>query len=155
MSKKVSMSELSPLIKEALEEGREVIVNVTGSSMQPLLYENRDKVSIVKPAEPMLRKYAIPLYQSSDGAYKLHRIVAVGKQGLVMAGDHQCTKEYPVQSSQVLGIVKGFWRKGNYISCENLWYRLYNGFWVGIFPFRRYLIRGAVYLHIWRKDYER
>ena len=149
------MKELSPLIKEALQEGREVIINITGNSMEPLLYEHRDKVSIVKPSDDMLTKYRIPLYQSSDGVYKLHRIIAVGKQGFVMAGDHQWEKECQIQPSQVYGVVKGFWRKGNYISCHKFWYCLYSRLWVGIFPFRRFLIRGAALLHLWRKDYER
>jgi len=136
------MSELSPLMAETLQSGGEVIFTVTGSSMLPLLHHRRDKVCIVKPQGKRLKKYDIPLYVRKDGNYILHRIVAVKTKGYEIAGDHQCVKEYPVLPSQVLGVVKGFWRDGKYISCDNFWYRVYCRIWVLRYPIRRIYLRG-------------
>lgn len=119
------MSEFSPLMEETLENGGEVIFTVTGNSMAPLLYHRRDKVCIVKPNDKVLKKYDIPLFVRRDGKYILHRIVAIRENGYVTMGDNQCIKEYPVLPIQVIGVVKGFWRRGEYVSCDNFWYKIY------------------------------
>jgi len=136
LSRKVAMSELSPLMKEILENGGEVVFTVKGNSMTPLLRHGRDEVCIVKPQDNILRKYDIPLFVRKDGKYILHRIVKVKPDGYVVMGDNQKTKEYPVLPSQVIGVVKGVWRGGKYISCDNLWYRLYCRLWALGYPIR-------------------
>lgn len=138
MPKKISMTELSPLIKEAINNGNEVVITVTGSSMEPLLRHGRDRVCLTGTKGRVLKKYDIPLYLRSDGKYILHRITALRKNGYVTVGDNQWQTEYPVHPSQVIGVVKGIWRDGNYISCTNYFYRLYSGFWVLLFPVRRF-----------------
>lgn len=149
MSKRITMSELSPLLAETLQNGGEVIFTVTGSSMLPLLRHRRDKICIVKPQEKRLRKYDIPLFVRKGGKYILHRIVAVKADGYVVAGDHQCVKEYPVLPSQMLGLVKGFWRDGKYISCDDLWYRVYCRLWVLGYPARWAYLRWKQLLNKW------
>jgi len=111
--------------------------------MLPLLHHRRDKVCLVKPGEQPLKKYDMPFFLRGDGKYILHRIVAVRSGGYVIVGDNQRVREYPVLPSQVLGVVKGFWRNGRYISCENIWYRVYCRFWVFAYPARRFYITGS------------
>jgi len=132
------MTELSPLIAEALQNGRDVIFTITGSSMLPMLYHRRDKVCLVSPQEKKpLKKYDIPLFVRQDGRYILHRIVAVKAEGYVIRGDNQWDKEYPVLHSQIIGVVKGFWRAGKYIGCDNFWYLVYCQLWLFYYPARR------------------
>lgn len=126
---------------QILQNDGEIIFTITGSSMLPMLHHRRDKVCLVKPQEKRLKKYDLPLYVRQDGKYVLHRIVAVKPEGYVMAGDNQCVKEYPVLSSQVLGVVKGFWRNGKYISCEKFWYQVYCSLWVLGYPLRWVYLR--------------
>lgn len=116
-------------MEETIQNGGEVIFTVTGNSMAPLLYHRRDRVCIVKSPETSLKKYDIPLYVRKDGKYILHRIVAVKENGYVTMGDNQCIKEYPVLPLQVIGIVKGFWRCGKYVPCDNIWYKIYCRLW--------------------------
>ena len=110
--------------------------------MLPMLYHRRDKVCLVKPQGKRLKKYDIPLFVRQDGKYILHRIVAVKAEGYVVVGDNQCTKEYPVQPSQILGVVKGFWRNGKYTSCDDFFYRTYCRLWVSLYPARRLYFKG-------------
>lgn len=135
------MSELSQLIAGFLLDGVEVTVTVTGSSMLPLLHHRRDTVCIVKAQEKCLKKYDIVLYVRKDGSYILHRIISVKADGYEIAGDHQVVEECHILPSQVLGVVKGFWRDGNYISCDNFWYRVYYRFWFFGYPVRRVYLR--------------
>lgn len=106
--------------------------------MEPLFYHRRDKVRLVHPTEKRpLKKYDIPLYVRRDGRYILHRIIAVKAEGYVLRGDNQYSREYPVLPSQILGVVKGFWRDGKYISCDSFWYRFYCRLWLYTYPVRR------------------
>lgn len=134
MPKKVSLSELSPLMTEALQDGGEVILTVTGRSMAPMLRHRKDRVCLVKPRTGYLQKYELPLFVREDGRYILHRIVAVKPEGYAVMGDNQCVKEYPVLPSQVIGMVKGFWRDGRYIACDNPRYLLYCRLWCFLYP---------------------
>lgn len=141
MRKRVSLSELSPLINEALKNGDEVVFTITGNSMAPLLRHRRDKVRLVGAGIKPLGKHDIPLYLRRDGKYILHRIIAVKKDGYVTAGDNQVNKEYPVYPSQVIGVVNGIWRDGAYISGDDFRYRIYCWLWSFLYPIRRYCSR--------------
>ena len=146
MNKQVKMSELSTLMTEALEKGGEVILTVTGTSMQPLLHHRRDKVCLVKVNEHGLKKYDLPLFIRPDGKYVLHRIVEVRWPGYVTMGDNRRTAEYPVLPSQIVAVVKGFWRNGRYISCEGFGYQIYSRLWVSLYPLRRLCLKRKWFL---------
>lgn len=135
------MWSLSPLMAEVLDNDGEVTFTVTGNSMRPLLRHRRDKVCIVRPQGNPLQKYDIPLFVRKDGKYILHRIAAVKPDGYVIIGDNQWEKEYPVQHTQVVGVVKGIWRDGRYISCEDSCYLTYCRLWLISYPFRRLYLR--------------
>lgn len=128
-------------MKEALEQDKEVIFTITGISMMPMLYHRRDKVCLVKP-HGYLKKYDIPLYVRDNGKYILHRIVKAKGDQYVTIGDNQWIKESSVSHSQVIGVVKGFWRKNQYISCENAWYFIYCRVWVFFYPLRWVYLKG-------------
>lgn len=142
MNNRVAMSQLSPLIEEVLHNGGEVMITITGDSMLPMLRHRRDKVWLVSPRGKRLKKYDLPLFVREGGKYILHRIVAVKEDGYVVIGDNQCVKEYPVRPSQVLGVVKGFWRNGKYTSCDALGYQVYCRLWVFLYPARYLYYKG-------------
>lgn len=136
MSKRIALAELSHLIDEVLSIEIEVLLTVTGNSMAPFLRDGRDKVRIAKVGREPLKKYDIPFYRRPDGKYVLHRIIAVKKEGYVIAGDNQVIKEYPIPHSCIFAVVKGVWRNGKYISSNHIGYRLYCWLWVSLFPIR-------------------
>lgn len=134
-----NMDDLAPLIKEAISNHCDVKLTVTGNSMYPLLRHGVDCVLLTGVGK--IKKYDIPLYQRDSGAYVLHRIVKCGKDALYLAGDHEIKMEYPVYPSQIIAVVKGIYRNGTYISCNQFWYRCYAALWVAMIPYRFQLIR--------------
>lgn len=124
MNKKVSLSDLAPVIEETLSSGGSIRLEITGQSMLPLLREGRDSVELIK-ACGRLKKYDIPLYRREDGTFVLHRVIGVRRRGYVMCGDHQCIKEYPVTDGQIIGVVSSFRRDGKDIDTKDASYMKY------------------------------
>ncbi|TYQ15946.1 UNVERIFIED_CONTAM: hypothetical protein Cloal_2443 [Acetivibrio alkalicellulosi] len=136
MINKVNLSQTHALMEEIMNNGGEVIFTIMGNSMLPMLHHKRDRVCIKRSEKQILKKYDIPLFIRPDGKFVLHRIVKVNSDGYVIIGDNQAIKEHFVQHSQVVGVVKGFWRNEKYYSCDNLYYRIYVRIWSITYPFR-------------------
>ena len=103
---KVNMETLLPFIEEAFNRGLDFQIPITGTSMNPLLYQKRDFVKIVKPSLP-LELGDIPLYRRADGAFVLHRVVDIKDNGeYVMCGDNQFLLEYGITDANIIGIAK-------------------------------------------------
>ena len=103
---KLNMESLLPFIDEAFNLGVDFQIPITGTSMNPLLYQNRDYVKIVRPSLP-LNIGDIPLYRRADGAFVLHRVVDIKPNGeYVMCGDNQFILEHGITDSNIIGIAK-------------------------------------------------
>ncbi|MGE5653941.1 MAG: S24/S26 family peptidase [Bacillota bacterium] len=137
------MTELAPLLLEKLAGGGEVTLTVTGSSMFPLLRHRIDSVVMAKAPSGRLRRYDIALYRRKDGTYILHRIVAVEGDCYLAIGDGQWQGEM-VGPDQIIGVVRGIWCSGRYLSCNQLLYRAYAVVWTQLMPLRRYLLAGIL-----------
>lgn len=131
-----AIDEIAPLIIEALGEGKEVKLTVTGYSMYPALRSRVDCVLLEKSNE--FDKYDVVLFKRETGAYILHRIIKKRGDKFTFAGDNETTKEYPVEASACIARMKGFWRKDKYHTTSELWYRMYCVVWLAIFPLRTY-----------------
>ncbi len=141
-SKRVRLTDMHPLITEKLAANGEVIFTSAGTSMLPTLRDRKDQVCIVAPPG-RLKKHDLPFYQRDSGQYVLHRIVKVNSDGTyTLRGDHQFVNERGIRPDQIIGIVKGFWRGGRYISCDSLLYRLYCRVWWLLYPARYVVLRG-------------
>mgnify|MGYP000900639248 CR=1 FL=1 len=148
------LSQAQDLIEEVLNNEGEIVLTVMGNSMFPMLRNKKDSVCIVKAKDKTLKKYDLPLFIRDDGKYILHRVVGVKSDGYVVLGDNQYVKEYSVKHSQVVGVVKGFWRNGKYISCEDIFYNIYVRLWNGTFFIRFILHKVKVFykrLKFWGK----
>ena len=140
--RRVDLEHMHPIITEKLSSGGEVIFTSAGTSMLPTLRDREDQVCIVRPPK-RLRKYDLPFYNRDSGQYVLHRIAKVNADGTyTLRGDHQFVNEEGVRSDQIIGVVKGFWRGGRYIPCDNPWYRLYCRIWWLLYPVRYVVLRG-------------
>ena len=60
------MEELYPVMAEKIADGGEVTFTVSGISMQPMVFNRRDTVTIRKH-NGKLKKYDIPFYRRDDG----------------------------------------------------------------------------------------
>ncbi len=139
--KKVRLSEMLPAMEATLSAGGTVKLPITGTSMLPLLVAGRDNV-VLKKADLPLRRFDLPLYRRKDGAFALHRVIAVEKDGTyTMCGDNQWVKEPGIAGEQMIGVVTEVERKGKLISVRSFRYRTYVRFWHALFPVRKYLVK--------------
>ncbi|MBQ9358197.1 MAG: S24/S26 family peptidase [Abditibacteriota bacterium] len=135
----VDLDTLFPLMKEYLEQGKEVTFTITGRSMAPTLRHGRDQVTVKKPSGP-LRKGDLPLFRRDSGEYVLHRVVGFRDGKYLMCGDGQTRREEGIDDSHILAVAAAITRGGRRISARAPLYRLYVGLWTGLFPVRRYLL---------------
>lgn len=109
------------------EKGLLVYTNV-GTSMLPLLRQNRDLMVIEKRPEKGLKKYDAVLYRSGK-KYILHRILKVTDSGYVLCGDNCRRLEYGIRDKDILGVLKAVIRDGREISVTAFPYQLYVHLW--------------------------
>ena len=105
-----------------------------GTSMKPLLKENRDAV-VLKIPDREIRKYDVVLYKDSFGRYILHRIVAMKGGVLIIRGDNTYKKEL-VPKSEILAVMVSYNRKGKSRSIDSFGYKLYSRVWNFLYPLR-------------------
>lgn len=122
-------------IKEAVEQKGIYTGLTSGTSMEPLIHNQKDTIIIVKQ-NGRLRKYDIPVYLKS-GKYIMHRVVKVCEDHYVIVGDNLLTKEY-VTDEMIVGVLRGFYKNGKkYIDLEtNGFYKFYSKVWVALLPVR-------------------
>ena len=117
-------------IGEQLKDCEEVSSMTWGRSMRPMLRQHRDVVTI-KRVDRKLKAGDVVAYKGTGEDYTLHRIIRFKKDGsLVIRGDNNYFTEYGYFESDMVGILKEFYRDGVYINCEtNKKYKLYV-FWI-------------------------
>ena len=114
MGKEFRLEQLLPLIQETLAQGKTFQFSPRGVSMQPMLIQGRDTVTLA-PVDRELKKYDLPLYRRDNGAFVLHRIVKVGDTLTCIAGSmaeafygvpeeqkEECRKRLPENLLEVL-----------------------------------------------------
>ena len=69
-----------PVLKDLVEEGKEVSMMISGSSMNPFLIHQRDYILMKKPEEE-LKAGDMVFFQRRDEAYVMHRIHHINKEG--------------------------------------------------------------------------
>lgn len=133
-----TFAEILPTIQEKLEAGGEVSFTVSGRSMQPMVFDRKDTVTLTKAVLP-LKKYDIPFYRRDNGQFVLHRIVKVQKDGnYTCRGDNQLVNEPNVRNDQIIGVLTSFERKGKLIKVDkSLKYKIYCRLWMLKRPFGR------------------
>ena len=133
------MGEMYPLMAEMLAKDGTVTFTVAGWSMQPMVYNRRDTVTLAKPQLP-LKKYDLPLFRLDNGKFILHRVVKVYKNGNYKCqGDNRCEPEDNIRDDQIIGVVKSFNRNGKQIDVDKSFgYWLYTRTWKFLHPFKKY-----------------
>lgn len=137
MNKIVAMDDIMPLIREQMQNNGAVSFTPRGSSMLPMLRNNKDTVTLCR-AEFPLKKYDLPLYVRDNGHYVLHRVVGVEENCYVMRGDNQFLDEPGIRDEQIIGIVHSFTRKNKTYDCKSPKYMLYCRIWVNTAGLRKY-----------------
>ena len=136
----VDTTEYLSVLKELVEEGREVRLKIAGESMVPFLREHRDEVFFRKPTE-VLKKGDIVFYQREGGQFVMHRIQRVRPEGYYLVGDNQTVIEGPVAREQIFGLVTRVIRDGKKMEPGDFWWDFFEHVWIRIIPLRRFVMR--------------
>ncbi len=133
----IPMELLCPLFEEMLKSGS-VTFTVTGISMQPMLYNRRDTVTL-SPAPKKLKKGDLPLFKTDEGKFILHRVIKIHSDGSYECrGDNRWESEDNIPHGNIIGVVTEFVRNGKRHSVKNPLYRLYVWLWPLLHHFKKY-----------------
>lgn len=137
--KNIALADALPLIEAVFEKGGEFELHPHGTSMLPTIKEGRDTV-MLSPAHPPYRRGDLLLYRRKNGTFVLHRVVKVEKDGtLSFRGDNQYFIEMGILPSQVIAIVKRYYRKGKEVRTDACATRIHLFFRNSTYPIRRVL----------------
>ena len=137
--RKIDTNEYISTLRELTEEGREVGLTVSGSSMSPFLIHERDYICFKKPDRD-LRRGDMVFYQRESGQFVMHRILKVKPEGYYIIGDAQTEIEGPVRREQFFAVVTRVKRKGKWIQKGNFWWEFFARVWRCAIPRRRPIV---------------
>lgn len=135
------MAALSPLMEEILRSGGSVELTATGNSMRPMLLHRISKVRLAPPGS--LQKGDLPLYRRDNGAFVLHRVIALQNGSYTLCGDAQWHPEPGIRPEQIVAVATDFCRRNRWRSCRGRAYRAYWQIWLWIRPMRRLVVGGS------------
>lgn len=113
-----------------------------GRSMEPMLHEMRDLVTLARKTGERCRLHDVVLYKRGE-KYILHRIVQVREHDYVILGDNCFTKEYGITDADILAVMVAFIRKGRNYTMDDPRYRRYVRTMVALTPLMIRLRRAA------------
>lgn len=138
--KTVNTREYVSVLESLTDEGKEVSMRITGSSMSPFLIHERDIIYFKKP-ERKLKKGDMVFYKRENGQYVMHRIYKVKEEEYYIIGDAQQDMEGPVKEQQIFALVTKVKRKGKWIKPGDFWWEFFEHVWIHMIPFRRKLMQ--------------
>lgn len=127
-------------LRDLVNEGHDVSLIISGSSMSPFLIHHRDTV-IIGPIEKPLRRGDMVFYERPNGQFIMHRVRRVRPEGLYLIGDAQTQTEGPLSPSCVFAIVKAVRRKGRLLDEKSWQWRFFATVWLRLIPFRPLIIK--------------
>jgi len=128
------------MLKGLVEEGRDVSLIISGSSMAPFLVHHRDEIFFGQPGRP-LRRGDMVFYQRPNGQYVMHRICRVKPDGYYIVGDAQTEIEGPVARGQIFALVKKVKRKGKWLGPDDFWWKFFERAWIRMIPLRPFVVK--------------
>lgn len=138
--REVDTQEFVSVLKELVEEGHQVSLLISGSSMAPFLIHHRDTIYFKQP-DRELKVGDMVFYQRRNGKYVMHRICRIRPEGFYMIGDAQKEIEGPLQREQIFGLVTAVVRKGKLIRPGDFWWEFFARVWLRIIPLRGLISR--------------
>lgn len=135
----VDTSEYVSVLRGLVEEGHQVGMVISGSSMSPFLCHGRDSVYFKAP-DRGLRAGDMVFYRRPGGQYVLHRICRVRKDGFYILGDAQTVIEGPVAREQIFALVTGVRRDGKDLAPGDFWWDFFEKVWIRVIPLRPALV---------------
>lgn len=146
----VNLADVVDVMEEVLGSGGEFSLYPRGTSMLPLIRQDRDYVILARREDIPAKRNDIAFYRRDNGQFVLHRVMRIEKDGTyTMCGDHQTYLEKGVRPEQILGYVKCLYREDKAISFSSLRYRLYVSVWSWMLFRRGIFFLKRVFHRIW------
>lgn len=136
----VDTREYVSMLRELTEQGHEVNMIISGSSMTPFLIHQRDVIFFRKP-DRKLKKGDMVFYQRDNGQFVMHRICKVTQDGYDIIGDAQTEIEHGVRPDQIFALITKVKRKGKLLSHGDFWWEFFEHIWPNLIPFRYLFVR--------------
>lgn len=133
-----------PAVRQTLAEGTDVDLTVTGNSMWPLLKHGRDRV-VLRKAES-IKKGDIVLFEALPSKYLLHRVTRVYEEDFETTGDFNTFRDGKFPEACVIGKAVRIIKKDRIYEVKSFFMRIYSSLWMMLFPLRKPLVRGLVWL---------
>jgi len=132
--------EIVPAAIMFVEEGREVILPVNGTSMLPFIVGGKDSVVLYKPGT--LRKGDIVLAYTQEKGYVIHRIDSVGGDGVyALLGDGNLAQREHCNLPDIKAVATHVVKPdGKRKPLNEGWLRFAGRVWRLLLPVRRYLL---------------
>lgn len=114
------------IAKSVLTGKGELVGATSGNSMYPLFRDGKDR-AIVIPITQNLKVNDVLLYRkSTTNEIILHRIIKFKNGKPVLRGDNLYYNEMHIPMTDILGVMKGFYRNEKYYDCKkSIRYKLY------------------------------
>lgn len=112
-----------PLISEVISSGGVFRLYPKGTSMLPLLVQEKDSVLLASPTN--IKKHDIVLYLRENDQYVLHRVMKINNGVFTMCGDNQFLFEKGIKESQILAKVVGIYKENKFLKTDDKEYILY------------------------------
>lgn len=138
--KVVDTREYVSVLRELTEEGKEVSLIISGSSMSPFLIHQRDYIYFKKP-DRELKKGDMVFYQRDSGQFVMHRIWKVRPDGYYIIGDAQTVIEGPVRRDQIFALITKVQRKGKWLEPGDFRWEFFEHIWIHMIPIRRKIMK--------------
>ncbi|HBL41220.1 MAG TPA: hypothetical protein DDY98_06485 [Ruminococcaceae bacterium] len=138
---------MSNTIEQVLLRDGFVVYKVKGVSMNPMLYQDRDVITVRKK-QARLKKYDVALYRvpRTDNLV-LHRVIRVTPDGYIIRGDN-CITDEVIPEDDVYGVLTDFVRNKKSYTVRNIRYRIYAVLRVRLYPLRR--LRQKAVIRFWK-----
>ncbi len=142
------LSDAIEAIEEVLASGGEFQLYPKGTSMRPLLVQERDSVVLRRNSNIPAKKHDIVFYRRTNGQFVLHRVMQIEKDGTyTMCGDNQTRFEFGIRRDQIIAYVSAIYRKGKWVKMENTAHLMYVFWWTkmpvrkAVFLFKRIICK--------------
>lgn len=129
-------------LRKLVEDGKEVCLTISGSSMSPFLIHCRDSIYFSKPSpDRPFKKGDMVFYQRTNGTYVMHRICKIKGEDFYMIGDAQVDIEGPLKKEQIFALITKVKRKGKIIQPGDFWWWFFENVWLKLIPLRPYIVK--------------
>ncbi len=137
--RKVSITELGPIIEEQIANKNKVKMRVSGNSMFPFLIDKETSVMLA-PIDKLLKRKDILFYKNNNGQYLLHRIIDIKESQIIIRGDALKQKEFLTESNMIAKVIS-IERRGKTIDVGKKGYLFLVGCWLICYPIRGIFIK--------------